>query len=136
MSYQRDSTDEFLKVVAEDTKFWRKVLTGSQSLIAKMVALESFRNDLDFVSALIRHHDLDDRELLLLRNLLRPLTSDELDISESFLAELRISMLTQDGLFVFLRNNSGLARMFSQERATLNEYYLTAVLPMQRRSLS
>jgi hypothetical protein len=136
MSYQRDSTDEFLKVVAEDTKFWRKVLTGSQSLIAKMVALASFRNDLDFVSALIRHHDLDDRELLLLRNLLRPLTSDELDIGESFLAELRISMLTQDGLFVFLRNNSGLARMFSQERATLNEYYLTAVLPMQRRSLS
>jgi len=134
MSYQRDSTDEFLKVVAEDTKFWRKVLTGSQSLIAKMVALASFRNDLDFVSALIRHHDLDDRELLLLRNLLRPLTSDELDIGESFLAELRISMLTQDGLFVFLRNNSGLARMFSQERATLNEYYLTAVLPMQRRA--
>ncbi len=132
MSYQRDSTDEFLKVVAEDTKFWRKVLTGSQSLIAKMVALASFRNDLDFVSALIQHHDLDDRELLLLRNLLRPLTSDELDIGESFLAELRISMLTQDGLFDFLRNNSGLARMFSQECATLNEYYLTAVLPMQR----
>ena len=49
MSYQRDSTDEFIKVVAEDTKFWRKVLTGSQSLIAKMVALASFRNDLDFV---------------------------------------------------------------------------------------
>ncbi len=134
ISYQRDSTDEFLNVVAEDMKFWRMVLRDGQSLIAKMVALAGFRNDLDFVSALIRGHDLDDREILAVRNVLRPFTNDELDIGESFLAELRISALSPGGLFAFLRSSSGLARVFSQERATLNEYYLTTVLPLQSRA--
>ena len=134
ISYQRDTVEEFLAHVEEDINFWRMILRDGQSLIAKMVALAGFRNDLEYVSALIRLRDLSNSEIQLVRSLLHPLASDELDIGESFLAELRISVLTDNAMFAMLRDDLWLARVFSQRRATLNEYYLATVMPMRNRA--
>jgi len=134
ISYQRDTTEVFLAQVEKDINFWRIVLRDGQSLIAKMVALAGFRNDLEYISALIRFRDLSESEIQLIRNLLHPLTRDEQDIGESLLAELRISMLSDNPLIVMLGDYSWVARAFFQERATLNEYYLTAVMPMRVRA--
>ncbi len=137
ISYRRDTVEQFLTHVEEDINFWRTVLSDGQSLIAKMVALAGFRNDLEYVSALIRLRDLNDDEMQSVRSLLHPLTSEEQNIGESMLAELRISMLGDHSWIVMASGYSWLARMFFQERATLNEYYLTTVMPlMLRASLS
>lgn len=134
ISYQRDTVTEFLSQVDEDIKFWRNMLSDGQSLIAKMVALAGFRNDLEYLSALLRLRDLSNSEIESVRGLLHPLSSDEQDIGESFLTELRISMLGDSVLTVMLSDYSWAARMFIQERATLNEYYLSAIMPLRLRA--
>jgi len=134
ISYQRDTGTEFLYKVDEDIKFWRSMLSNGQSLIAKMVALAGFRNDLEFLSALLRLRELSNSEIESVRGLLRPLSSDEQDIGASFLTELRILMLSDSSLAVMLSNNSWAARTFFQKRATLNEYYLTAIMPLRLRA--
>ncbi len=134
ISYQRDTVAEFLAHVEEDIKFWRNMLDDGQSLIAKMVALAGFRNDLEFISALLRLRELSNTEIESIRKLLHPLSSDEQDIGESFLTELRISMLSDGSLTVMLSDYSWVARMFFQNRATLNEYYLSAIMPLRLRA--
>ena len=134
ISFQRDTTEDFLARVEEDIDFWRMVLRDGQSLIAKMVALAAFRNDLEYISALIRLRDLSNNELESIRDLLHPLTRGEQDIGESFLSELRVTMLSDPSLIVMLSDYSWVTRVFFQEQATLNEYYLTAVMPMRVRA--
>jgi hypothetical protein len=134
ISYQRDTVAEFLSKVDEDIRFCRNMLSSGQSLIAKMVALAAFRNDLEFLSVLLRLRELSDIEIESVRNILRPLSSDEQDIGESFLAELRISMLSDSSLTVMLSDYSWAARMFFQKQATLNEYYLSAIMPLRLRA--
>jgi len=133
-SFQHDTTEHFLAKVDEDLHFWRIMLRDGQSMIAKMVALAGFRNNLEFLSAFMRLRDLDSNEIQSIRDLLRPLTSDELDIGESFLAEIRMSLLSDNPLFVILGDYSGTTKLFLQERATLNEYYLKMVTPLVLRA--
>lgn len=136
-SFQHDTAEHFLAKVEEDIRFWRIMLRDGQSLIAKMVALAGFRNDLEYLSAFMRLRDLDSNEIQSIRDFLRPLTSDELDIGESFLAEFRMSLLSDNSLFVILGDYSWVTKLFLQDRATLNEYYLKTVMPlMLRASLS
>lgn len=134
ISYEHDPTQEFLAKLAADLNFWRTMLRDGQSLIAKMVALAGFRNDLEFLSALMRLRDLDDSEIQSIRNLLHPFTGEERDIGESFLAELRIMLLSSKPLVVMLGDSSWVTRLTLQRRATLNEYYLTTIIPLRLRA--
>ena len=137
MSYQRAPTAEFLAEVGEDSRFWRTMLRDGQSLIAKMVALAGLRNDLEFLSALMRERELNNDEIEVMRSVLQPLTRQEQDIGEAFLAELRIVQLSYKPLVVALGDSSWVTGLTLQENATLNEYYLTAIMPtLLRASLS
>lgn len=133
MSYVGESTPAFLARVAEDVAFLKRMLREGDTLIAKMVALAGLRNDLTFLSALMRDRDLTEEDLESLRQFLRPLTSEERDIGETFLAELRIALLSEKSL-VIPEEGPWMTQLLLQQNATLNEYYFSTILPMQLRS--
>lgn len=133
MSYEHEPTQVFLARVAEDVAFWKMTLRDGQTLIAKMVALAALRNDLTFLSALMRDRDLSEEDLEFLRQYLSPFTSEERDIGETFLAELRIALLSEKSL-VIPEEGSWTTRLLLQQHATLNEYYFSTILPMQLRA--
>ena len=133
--FNGESTAEFLASATQDIAFWRTVLRDGQSLIAKMVALAGIRNDLEFISAAMRERDLDEGETQWIERNLRPLTSDERDIGESFLADFRIGLLSKK-LFVYMPTEpSWLTRLLLQENATVNEFYTKIVTPTRLRAL-
>jgi hypothetical protein len=133
-SYARDSTPLFLSKVAEDVAFWKRMLREGQTLIAKMVALAGLRNDMAFVSTLMRQRDLDEPDLEALRQFVSPLTSEERDIGEAFLAELRVALLSEKSLAAIPGTTSWITRLSYEKRATLNEYYLSIVTPLRLRA--
>ncbi len=134
ISYRQDTVEDYIAKVGDDMRFWRTMLRDGQTMIAKMVALAGFRNSMEFLSALIRLRDLSESELQSIRNTLYPLTDDELDIGESFLAELRIMALNNTSVIDILGDDGRALRPFFQERATLNEYYARAVIPLRVRA--
>ncbi len=128
VSYHQDPTQAFLARVAEDVAFWKRMLRDGQLLISKMVALAGLQNDLAFLSALMRERDLTDEELQSVRHLLRPLTSEERDISNAFRSEMRIAVVSQIAMV------GPPLRLVWQEHATLNEFFLSIIRPMQLRA--
>lgn len=133
-SFKTDSTDAFLAMLAEDMDFWRTMLRDGRSLIAKMVALAGFRNDLEFASALLRLRELDPSQMQSIQAALRPFTRAELDIGEAFLSELRIALLSDKSLVIMLGDAPWMTRLTLQANATLNEYYRAVIVPMQLRA--
>jgi hypothetical protein len=132
--YASAPTNGFIASLAEDIAFWRRMLREGQSLVAKMVALAGIRNDLEFCSALMRQHELDDGAIRGLEQATEPLTDEERDIGEAFLSELRIALLSDKPLVVIPGEASWLTRLLLQENATLNEYYVTKIVPLQLRA--
>lgn len=133
-SFQRDSTIEFLSRSMEDMTFWKMMLRDGDLLIAKMVAIAGLRNNLDFLAALLRERELSEDELQLLHDFVLPLTTDERDIGETFLAELRLVLLSEKPMVVALGEPGLLNRLTLQEQATINEYYMTTIVPLQLRA--
>ena len=133
-SLAHDDTPVFLDKAAVDFRFWRMMLRDGQSLVAKMIALAGMRNDMVFLSTLMAGRELDADEISALRGILVPLTASERDIGETFLAELRIAMLSHKSLVVMLGDASLPTSLTLQENATLNEFYVTAVQPMRLRA--
>jgi hypothetical protein len=129
--YNAESTESYLASVAEDLAFWRRMLRDGHSLIAKMVALAGIRNDLEFVSALLRDRDLGEDDILSIRRLLQPLTSEERDIGEAFVAELRVLLLSGKTVALMPDEPSRVMRLLVQRRATINEFYLKTVMPLR-----
>jgi hypothetical protein len=132
MSYRNDHTPEFLDKAAGDFEFWLRVLRESETLPTKMVSLAGMQNNLDFISTLLRHRELEEVEHQKLRAFLRPLTREESDIGEAFVAESRIALLSESPPAVM--NSSFVTRLLLQEHATLNEAYMTGVIPMLERA--
>jgi len=133
-AYSSKSTEAFLADVATDIAFWKTMLRDGQSLIAKMVALAGLRNDTTFVSALIRDRSLSDGALSTITRILTPLSDDERDIGETFLAEVRIALLSSEDLRLFIDGPPGIVGLALQERATINEYFLTVITPLRLRA--
>jgi hypothetical protein len=133
--FHREPTEAFLAAAAVDIGFWRTMLRDGGSLIAKMVALAGIRNDLELLSALMRERDLEPAAVASIETFLQPLTAEEQDIGESFLAEFRIALLSQK--IVVLTPSEApslLTRLLLQENATQNEFYLRTITPMRLRA--
>ncbi|HMB72954.1 MAG TPA: hypothetical protein VKQ06_05240 [Gammaproteobacteria bacterium] len=126
--------DELLDAVRQDVQFWRLVLRDGQSLVAKMVALAGLRNDATFLSALMRSRSPDQQALERIARIAAPLTNQTRDIGETFLAELRISLLSSKGFGVLSEGPSWLHVLALQERATINEYYLKTTVALRLRA--
>lgn len=131
LEFRTGSNAEILAGIAGDVAFWKRMLRDGQSLIAKMVALAGLRNDTTFLSTLLRERDLTAVELGEVERILSPLTTDERDIGETFLAELRISLMSEKPYALLLDGPPAIARLALQENATLNEYYFTTTIPLQ-----
>lgn len=133
-SYRRNSTGDFLTDVGTDVHFWKLMLRDGQSLVAKMVALAGLRNDADFLSATIRSRSLNDEELEQIPLILAPLSGEERDIGETFLAEMRIALQTTKPFAVVMDGPAWINRLVLQENATMNEQYLRTILPLRLRA--
>jgi hypothetical protein len=133
-SYARDATPAFLGKVAQEVVFWKKMLRDGETLIAKMVALAGIRNDMAFLSTLLRERELDDTDLEALRQSATLLTSDERDTGETFSAELRGALLSEKSLAAIPGTTTWLTRLLYQRRATLNEYYFSIIAPLRLRA--
>jgi hypothetical protein len=134
LKFRTGSTQEILAGIAEDVAFWKRMLRDGQSLIAKMIALAGLRNDTMFVSALLREGSLSADEIDAVDRVLSPLTADERDIGETFLAELRIVLLSGKPYALLLDGPPAVTRLALQENATLNEHYVNATIPLQLRA--
>jgi len=136
--YNSLAAEQFLTSIEQDMAFWKLMLRDGQTLIAKMVALAGLRNDLQYLSALIRNRSLAMTDITLTRQLLQPLSLQERDIGETFLAEQRMHLLSSDYSHTMYGNTSWfkywLIRSTNQRNATMNEYYSSVVLPLRLRS--
>lgn len=132
-SFQQTDSSRVLQVIGEDVRFWKRVLDGEQTLIAKMVALAGLRNDTMNLSTLMRTRNLAGHDLRQMPSVIAPLTESERNIGETFMAEFRITHLNETGLGV-LRDTGPLQGLLSQDNATANDYYMALILPLRLRA--
>jgi hypothetical protein len=132
ISYESDSTADFLSKSAEDFAFWLRILRESDTLPSKMVSLAGLQNNLDFLSTLMRNRGLEESEYLQIQMFLSPFTREESDIGEAFISEARVALLSERPPMVM--GSSWLMRLLVQKSATLNEEYLTTFIPMRLRA--
>jgi hypothetical protein len=133
-SFNEKTTLQFLDDVTEELRFWKTMLRDGQTLIAKMIALAGLRNSSQFLSALMRERNLSPGELARIGEVLTPMTDDERDIGETFLAEFRLAALSDKSFAVLLEGPSGLTQLALQDNATYNEFYQTITLPLRFRA--
>ncbi|MDO3386867.1 hypothetical protein QWI17_13550 [Gilvimarinus sp. SDUM040013] len=118
-----------------DMAFWRMVLADSQTVIGKMVAQAALRWHLYSLSHAINEEPVvGDQQRTHLRQILQPLSRDELDISEAFNAELLTVVENSDDFLKYLAAqstlNGFLLSLMSQPVASVNLYYRSSLLPM------
>jgi hypothetical protein len=133
-SFREADSSRTLQVIGEDVRFWKRMLDGEQTLIAKMVALAGLKTDTMYLSALIRVRQLDEAALRQIPVILAPLTESERNIEETFMAELRLGLLSEQGFRAVTGAGSLSRRLLSQDNATVNEYYTTLTLPLRLRA--
>jgi hypothetical protein len=122
-----------LQVIGEDIRFWKRMLDGDNTLIAKMIALAGLRNDTMYLSTLMRTRQLGENELRQMSTHVAPLTESERNIEGTFMVELRIGRWNQVGLGALCGAWMPL-RIVCQENATDNEYYMALILPLRLRA--
>src|SRR5690606_20130712 len=120
--FQDADSSRVLQRIGEDIRFWKRMLDGGQTLIAKMVALAGLRYDTMFLSTLMRVRELSENDLREIHTVLTPLTEVERNLEETFMAELRIGLLSKDGAHL-VPGPVPLGGLLSQEQATINDYY-------------
>ena len=124
--YKNYSSIEFLKQLHKNLKFWKMVLTQGDFLIDKMVAFSQIRRDVLHLSEFLRAHEIKQSELVIINKILEPLSSKDMDLSNTFKAESK---------HVFKMNNTleesypFYDSWFYQPNATNNAYYEKSLKP-------
>jgi hypothetical protein len=131
-SYETDAVPVFLGKAAQDFEFWRRALREGDTLAANIVSLAGLQNDLDFLSTLLRHRELQESDHSRIEALLRPLSREESDIEEAFVSEARIGLLSEEPPVLLF--SSWPRRLVAQENATSNEDYVANIVPMRLRA--
>jgi hypothetical protein len=108
------------------------MLREGDTLVAKMVAVASMQDTLDFLSALMRQRELTESEIQTLRDFLRSMTDEELDIGNAFTSEARIAVLSDTPPVAL--GSPWFIRWMLQKNATLNDLYSKIVVPMRTRA--
>lgn len=118
-----------LTIVGEDVRFWKRVLEGDGTLMAKMMALAGIRSDAIYLSALMRLRTRSEEELRQIPLVFTRFTESQRDIGETFMAETRFGLLGEPRLGGTA--STPLGGLLGQENATLNDYYTSIVLPLR-----
>jgi len=132
--YLHEPPAELITTTGRDIAFWKLVLRDGKSLVARMVALAGIRNDIEYLSKLMRERELGPVEIADVREAIAPLTPDERDLGPAFTSEMRFLLLSAKPLVVILGEPSIFARLTLQENATLNEVYLSLYAPATLRA--
>ncbi|MDQ2640375.1 MAG: hypothetical protein M3Y79_07335 [Pseudomonadota bacterium] len=118
-----------LAIVGEDMRFWKRVLEGDGTLMAKMLALAGIRSGAIYLSALMRLRTPGENELRQMPLVISRFAEGERDIGETFMAETRFGLLGDPKLGGTA--STPLGGLLGQENATLNDYYTSIVLPLR-----
>ncbi len=123
-------SSEFLNTVIRDAQFWRMMLTNSNLLITKMVAVSSYRESLNGSSAAIKQAFFSPAELNDLAKSINPLNDNESNMSNVFVYEFKYGMNWYDD--ADRANEAGLNDWlgFYQPNATLNWWYSNTIKPL------
>lgn len=123
---------EALQLLEKEMRFWRMVLRESQSIIGKMVAVRGFSDRIQFISQVLLVSPHEGDELLnKLKEMVTPLTQEELDISEAVLHDLRVvySMQELDSGIDHGKIGEALIAWSTQEIASYNTYFEEFIKP-------
>lgn len=120
-SFLSGQPEQFLEELNKDVRFWKMIFTHGDYLIDKMAAQSAIRNDIYALSKWIRMtQEISEQHLKMIDTILKPLSNKDLDLSESFKAEARMTLSLYGSLET---NNQFYDNLFYQPNATLNEYY-------------
>lgn len=136
-SYLNAGINGLIKTSTAEMKFWRTALKESQTLLGKMVAINTLKRNLDNLSyAISKEPELTDDTLAALGDLLQPLHHDELHV-DLFAGEYRI-MANDPDVFTSMGENlktpKWLLRLLGQHKATVNRVYQQTYAPAQKLS--
>lgn len=127
-AYQDFGLDGLIKSSQLDMKFWRMALTESQTIIGKMVTIATLRRNLAALSYAINNETiLTATQINELKTLLRPLTAEEINITEALIAELRFS--AENWKTSISEGESTVLWFLTQPTANTNLFYLRTVKP-------
>lgn len=127
-SFRNDPDAVFIGKAAEHLGFWRVMLRDAQTMGAKMVAVSGIQATLDFLSALMRDRALTPTDAGSIRSFVSALTPEELDISDGFVSEARVQVLSDE--LPLASGAPARARIVIQRNATLNDFYSNILQPM------
>jgi hypothetical protein len=116
------AVEPVLQKVREDAEFWRLVARSSNTLISKCVAHALLRIHLRFVADLAGSRQLSDKDLAIVRDILRPFDTDEVGFAKCLRGEFRYQ---QQSLLLTLRQADwwDLTTLICKPNATLNRLY-------------
>lgn len=116
---------EFISTVEKDMAFWRLVLNSQTDSLTKSNALNQIRENALLISFYILNNDIDNYQQI--KNIIKPLTAEELDMGEMFKYE-NISYIQN-----ISRGESELwqQRLLGQENAAKNFYYRQIWKPLE-----
>lgn len=128
----RGHKQEAMNILEKEMTFWRIVLRDSQSVIAKMVAVRGLADRVQFISQLMINSDLpveenDER----VARLIKPLSQQEVDISEAVIHDLRVVYSMQELSSGIDHGAIGepLIAWTTQEIASYNTYFENFIKP-------
>jgi len=119
-AYQPQNRSGFLLNLYKDMAFWKMHLNQGKYLIDKMIAFAGIGRDLHYLSEYIRSYEIDESDHSLIKDILTPLSKQEIDLSQSFIAEARSMFNTSKTMD---SGSSLLENLFFQPNATSNTYY-------------
>ena len=133
--YNQGDSLEFLNQIEIDIQFWKKILIDGNMLMTKMVAVALIWDDLQYLSEFMLEHEVTREEQTIIASLLSPLTVQELDISESFIFEVRswypqLSNIKAEDLEFAFGSSAGAMSLLIQPNATNNKHYRLFIKPI------
>lgn len=128
---QQDGVGAALDELRADRAFWERMLEGSDSMLARMVAVAGLWTELQFVSELVAAEALTINQLHVARAIVEPLSASALDLGPVFSTEQR----SLDRVLAQLRTEgSWIHRLFValtlQPNATRNRFDRELTRPM------
>ncbi len=137
IALNQNDASVFIQNLESELKFWRMLLNQGDSILDKMIANVGYRNNLAATSNFLSTQpNLSEHDLAKLRQLLSPLSGQELDISEAFLFEEKafyntLQNIDAEQLKEALGLSSSPSAWLIQPNATINDYHELFVIKIQ-----
>ena len=122
--HQVESTLEALR---EDAEFWRFIARSSNTLISKLVALSILRIHLRFTAELGASRELNDKQLAMIGDILRPSDRSEIGFAETIRGELRHGQQSLRLIWLAAKPWEFVTTLLYKPNATGNRFYANSL---------